>query len=374
MAACALVLLLAGGCGQNRVSSGRVITVRGYADLDALVRRHPGWAGIAQYDLALLRLQHASVRLNVPNGDTSLSLLPAPDLQVPLLTPGSKAGQQARLENLKQSQVSRLRVRRAQSRAEQVFPLKEEWQREAEAQYIQSLKKAQAIYLRQLRLGEQEQDVQRLNLSLQIKALQNTIDGWKVSPPPAPILKQTQAELIRKQALLTELDAAQVQRSLEISRTRNASLALARAARAAYVETRTHEKLADLQAKDDVQIAAFASRLALQEQALMRGPQIKAAFMPPSGWLGTTALPKAIPGVLPLPGSVTRSQEQLLAAEARLRTQRARWLAFLYDDTRAAVLDAAQQQHWQVTFGKSGAGEALTEPLANLLTVKVWKA
>lgn len=373
-ALCALALSLsAAGCGQ----AGHVAplkTVRGYADLDILVRHHPGWVGVARYDLALTRLRNASVRVSDLQGDPSLAVLEAPDAPLPQIAPGVAQGERLQLEAVRRTQIARLRARRAQARQAQVALLQDAWRQQADTDYALAARRAQGAYLRQVRRAAGDREARRLNLSLQIKALTDTLAAWKTSPPPAPRLRQAQAALAQRQTELAALESARALELRTAGAARSQALAQAQAARLAFVQAQTHQKLAALEAQDSGQVAAFEARLAKQEQALLAAQAAQApVLVAPAGSLSAEALPPAPHAPALLPGSAARSEAQLQSAQTHLLAQRARWIAFLYDDTRAAALDAAQQQHWIVTFGRTGPGVPLTGPLAQILATRIWK-
>ena len=369
----ALVCALA-GCAPRHARQAHILPVQGHADLDVLVRSHPGWPGVAQYDLALTRLRNASVRLDRPNEDAALAVLPAAEASAPPSPAVLARGEQQQLEAIGRAQVARVRERRALARQRQLAPLRAAWQREADAEYARQARRAQGLYLRRVRRLLSDQDVQRLNLSLQIKALQDIVAGWKASTPPTPRLTQSRKELAQKQARLTQLNTA---RSGELGAAvadRRVAIAQAAGARDAYVQRLTGQKEAALLAQDERQTRAFAQSLARQEQALMQSQAAQAALpVAPAGPLDAEALPAQRSPAALSAGSAAKSLRQLRMAQTRLRAQRARWVAFLYAATRAAALDAAQKRHWSVVFARTGPGAALTAPLAKILALQGWK-
>ncbi len=347
---------------------------QGYADLDVLVRSHPGWPGVAQYDLALIRLRHALVRLDRPADNAELAVLPA-DNAAALPSPAVFArGAKQQLEAVRLAQVARVRERRALARQRQLAPSREAWQREARAEYVRQARLAQGVYLRRVRATLADRDVQRLNLSLQIKALQDIVAGWKASTPPTPRLTQARKDLAQKQAQLALLETERSQALQFALVERHAMIRQAAAKRDAYVQQLTGQKEAALRMQDEQQTRVFAQSLVRQEQELLQSQSVQAtAPVTPAGSLGADALPSGrnLPALSP--GSTAKSLRQLQMAQTRLLAQRARWVAFIYDDTRAAALDAAQKRHWTLSFAKTGPGLALTAPLAQILALQGWK-
>ncbi|MDQ2686399.1 MAG: hypothetical protein M3Y28_00870, partial [Armatimonadota bacterium] len=124
-----------------------------------------------------------------------------------------------------------------------------------------------------------------------------------------------------------------------------------------------------LKALDEGQIVAFSAGLSAQRLSLLRAAQsFRAASVPAAGSLAAESLPAEASG---LEGPALAN---LRAARSRLIAQRARWIAFLYDDTRSAALDVAERRRWIVSFDSAHPqGRDLTAPLAQALTKAVWK-
>ncbi len=364
--ACAL-----GGCAGGGRRAAPPVSVRGYARLDALVRRHPGWVGLARYDEALGRLAQAAGRppASAPP-DTGLAALP-PSPEGPLIGPApTLAGERARLGTVQRVQVARLQGRQAQNRRRQIALETPVWERQAAAQYTRTVTAAQTAYAQ--RLARPSSDARRLNLPLQIRALQKIVAGWKASTPPTPALNRAEADLQAKQGELSALDQDRQTSMREAAAARDAMLAAALRARSAFVSTQAALEEARLRGQDDRQAASLQDRLARQRAALLHEDQsLSAAPVPPADGLGPQALP---PG--PVPATSARGAgHSFRLAEAQLKAQRDRWRAFLYSDTRAAALDVAAQRHWVVAFGPPHAGERdLTAPLAQALVTRVWKS
>ncbi len=348
----------------------------GTANLDALVRRHPGWQGVAQYDAALARLQTDAARLGqAASVPATLPPLPSLEASAPRVPAALAAGQAARLLQAEQAQGARLRQRRAQARTRQIALAREVWQREADTQYGHAAERAQFAYSRQARAVAARRQGERLNLTLQIHALERLVGGWKASVPPAPELKAAQAELAQKQARLAQLDLAQGIELHLAQAQRDAAVSQAQAARAAYVQAQAAGEEARLSAQDETQVRLLESRLAAQRMALLsEESKPLAGDVSPAGTLNAQAVPSAPVQAALSSASLSRSQASLQAARAHLEQQRTRWVAFLYDDTRSAALDAAHRRHWVLSFGPTRAGAAdLTGPLSQDLAAHAWK-
>lgn len=327
---------------------------------------------MARYDEALARLAEAARRppATAPRDTGLAGLPPAPEgaLTAPAL---ALQGERQRLATVQRVQVSRLRERQAQNRSRQVALESQVWERQAAAQYARTAEAAQAAYTQRLTLLAADQDARRLNLTLQIRALQKIIAGWNASTPPTPALNRAKAELPQKQAQLAALEQEHRQFLAQARADRDAALAAAARERMAFVSTQTHLEETRLRSQDEQQASVLQSRLASQREELLREEQsLSAAPVPPVGGLGPQSLP---PG--PIPATAVRGAgHSFRLARAELQAQRDRWLAFLYRDTRAAALDAATRRHWIVTFGRPAPGERdLTAPLAQALTTRVWK-
>ena len=348
------------------------MSVHGYARLDALVRRHPGWGGVARYDQALTRLAEAARRTppNAPPDMDLVGLPPAPGalLSAPAL---ALAGESLRLEAIQRVQVSRLRDRQEGNRRRQITLESQAWERQAAAQYARTVEEAQAAYTRRLSLLGVDSDARRLNLTLQIGALQKIVSGWNASTPPTPRLNAARTELEEKKAALALLDQGR-QKSLAQARSvRDTALQAALQTRTAFVSGLAGAEETRLRSQDDLQAATLQGRLVAQRQALLAEERsLSAPPVSPAGGLGSQRLPAGPVPATAAPGA----GHSFRLAKAQLEAERARWLSFLYSDTQAAALDAAARQHWVVTFGRAApGGRDLTAALAQALTTRVWK-
>ncbi len=366
-------LLALGGCAAARHTAAVVAPTRGDADLDALVRHHPGWAGVARYDQALARLDAAANRPTTGlESDSGLAVLPnvvtepgqAPALDI--------AADRQRLAEVERVQVARLKQRQTQSRDRRIALNREVWQRQAQAQYDLALKGAQAAYLRQVQTLGLDREARRLNLTLQIKALQKIVTGWNNSVPPTPELNLAKTDLAKKQAESEALNQTVAQAAVQARADRDAADAQALAVRDAYIAGQSDQLAARLLAQDAQQTAALQARLTQQQAALLREEQAPPnQAVPAAGELGVQSLPS---GPSPAVAASSAAAHSLRLSERLLQAQRTRWVAFIYDDTRAAALDVAGRHHWIVTFRRPAPGARdLTAPLAQELTTSVWK-
>lgn len=360
-----------GGCGHGaRTPAPLPPPVRGHADLEALVHRHPGWKGVQQFDQALVRLQYAATH-PVPSltPDTGLGTLPPVDAEMaPTSVPALQAEAQ-RLSGVQTTQIARLRTQLAQNRERQIAQERESWIKEAQLTYEKAVAAVQAAYARRVARLTSERDVQSVNLTLQIRALEKIVNGWDNSVPPTPELNQAKADLVQKRAALAALDASQSASFVAARASRDQALAQARGVRDAFVQAQTVTRESSLKAADEGQIAAFSAGLSAQRLSLLRDVQaFRASSVPAAGNLGAQALPPEAGG------RGGPALANLRAARSRLIAQRARWIAFLYDDTRAAALDVAERRRWIVSFDSAHPqGQDLTAPLGEALTKAVWK-
>lgn len=355
--------ILGGGCASHQAPAPPPL--HGLVNLDELVRRHPGWSGVGQYDAALRRLEQAARALPQGNGsDQKLATLPA------LLAAGSvslssglsaesNAEQVQRLKSVQQSLLESLRGRRAMVREDQIRQKQDIWRSEARLRFSVPLESVQS-----------QPDLELQLLEANVATLTRTIAGWKQAPPPAPKLEALRTKVNTERAKLEALLTTRAQQR-EIAQTRHREeIARARADRTAYVQAQADTLEAHLRTEDERLIAAQAARLTQQRTALLGAlAQPPALTVPTTGFAGQETLPHGL-GVV----QSGLSQASLTASEVRLRAQRARWVKFLYDDTQAAALDAAGQRGWDVTFGHPRPGDRdLTGALAQALTSSLWR-
>jgi len=365
-----VAVFLASGCGRHAVPAVAPAPLRGHADLNVLVRRHPGWAGVLQYDQTLARLTEAATQPapTLPL-DVGLGTLPPVDAGITLTPALALEAERRRLSGIAQAQIVRLGAQLARNRSKQLAQERESWVKAAQKDYAQTVVLAQADYAQRVTDLTDERHARRVNLVLQIRALDKIVKAWDVSIPPTPELNKAKADLARKLAELAAFDASQDRALVEARAARDETLAQARKTREASVETQALSKEAALNHKDELQMAKFGADLSLQQLRLLRQAQsLKAVPVSPAGSLTAQSLPPDTGGHL------GAAETKLRVARSRLVAQRARWIAFLYDDTRAAALDVAGQRHWIVSFGPGQPqGADLTAPLAQALTASVWK-
>lgn len=344
-----------------------------YANLGVLARTDPGWAGVALYDRMLTRLRAsvtgARAGLFQPIPALRLSALPGLDLPGGAFAlPQATLEQQRRLlAQLELTQVERLRERRAQSREQQLRVQQRVWQREAQVRYARAVAAAQAQFAQNYGEAFAADSARRLNLTLQIHALQKTVVQWSQSKPPTPRLDLARRQLASREAELARLASAQTGAIAALMRARATAIAQASADSVAYMQQQRAELEARLQTLDEVAITQQRALLAHQTSALLsRERQLVAAAVPTAGTLGPLSLPSA---------AVTLPAAGLRQAEARLQAQRARWVRGVYDETRAAAQDAAQQRGWRVNFLPGRRGEPdRTSQLAALLASRIWRS
>ena len=335
--------------------------LHGSVNLDLLVRRHPGWGGVSQYDAALYRLEQSS-RTLPPSGrpDERIATLPAlPAGTVSELSGPGAAGIAPRLGATQNVLLDGLRARREMARRDEVEGNRDAWRREARLRFPNPTSAVSSAPDLELQL-----------LEANVETLTRTVDNWKPSPPPAPRLSAVKDLLARNkarlQALLTAREAARVAAQARLAEERQSR----RDARVAYTQAQADSLEGRLKGDDERLIAAQAARLTSQRAALLAALGRPAALaVPAAGYAGVETLPHG-PGV----AQASLSAQSLAASEARLRAQRARWIKFLYDDTQAAALDVAGQRRWDVTFGRPRPGDRdLTAALMQAMAGSVWR-
>ena len=318
-------LLLAGCHAQARPARLRPVTAR----LDVLVRSHPGWPGVALYDQMLTRLRTsahlAQAGLGRPVPPMTLAGLSGLDLPGGSFTlpAGTLEGQRRLLAQLGQEQMARLRERRAQARAQQLRAQTRVWRSEARRAYDQAVADADVLYARDYGDAFAADSALRLNLALQIRALEKTVGHWTLSTPPTPRLDRARQDLAAKRLQLALLQSRQAGALAGLVQARAATLARAAAARVAFVADERTQTAAHLRALDEAALAAQRVLLARETAGLLaREGQLVAAALPGAGTLGPLSLPGGVP---PAPAGTALGD-----AEAQLETQRARWVRGLY--------------------------------------------
>ena len=358
---CMCVALLATGCSQKKTALAPLL--RGTVNLDILIKHHPGWNGVGQYDAALDRLEQASRQLP-PAGQPDekmaiLPALPAGNIAAAGSSVEGLASTISRLNAIKHALLSSLRQRRELERLEQLR-LEGEL-REREANRLFTVATSEKPILPDL-------DLQLLSAS--VAALTKTVVNWDLSLPPSPKLDQLRAKVVLDRARLEALVAARAQQREAAAQLQRVEAQSVLNARANYVRSHQLALEARLISEDERLIAAQHARLSSEQNTLLHAlAQPEAIEVPAAGNAGVLLLPRG-PGIIP----ARLSQASLTASEQRLRLQRARWLNLLRDDTVSAVQDTAKAQHWEVTFGPPRPGDRdLTDKMTQALTSGIWR-
>lgn len=352
------------GCASEKAAPSTPL-VRGSVNLAALVQQHPGWRGVRQYDEALRRLQAVARQKAgaAPLGASLGALPPETGLNgVAAASPSDAVLDQAqgRLEGIERTRLQRLRDRREAARQDQLAESRSLWTREARAQF--PLPEPGDS-------GPTNPDLAIQLLRLNIQALTDTYDAWSKAKRPAPDLEALHRKIAQEQGQLSRLIDQRAAQQKAVLEARRVALARVREARTQRVETQAAQTEAALRADDERLIAHQQALLSAQLASLMQtGDARRAGLVPPAGDLGAQSL-----SALSTPGAALSAQS-VQSAVANLEAQRSRWIAFLYDDTRAAAQDAAGRQHWQISFASPQPGERdLTAPMAQALARTVWR-
>lgn len=355
--------LLIGGCATH-TRPAPPPPVRGYVDLAALTRRHPGWSGVSQYDAALARLKTAARSLPpTDRPDQKIATLPA----LPSTSgvgksalPAADAGQIGRrLTSVQRALLDGLRSRREMARADQVASRQDGWVREARQQFP-IVPETAAL----------QPDLALQLLQVNVETLTKTLDGWKEAVPPAPKREALRVKVETDRARLQSLWAARVQARDVAKARQEAERRRLREARVAYVQTQADTLESRLHTGDERFITGQQARLTRERTALLGAlAQPAPVLVPVAGDVGAQTLPKG--------SNVARAAlagKSLAEAEAHLGAQRARWVRHLYDDTRAAAQDMADQRNMDVTFGPPRPGDRdLTPTLVQAMREGVWR-
>ena len=359
----AIIGLANGGCATHTPPPPPP-PLRGYVNLDALTRRHPGWSGVGRYDAALRRLEEAARSLPpAARPDQAIATLPALPAEAGgdgAALPVADAGQVSRrLLSVQQSLMAGLRSRRGMVRDEQLRSRQDVWQREARQQYPVPVQKAVI-----------QPDLELQLLQANVETLTRTLDGWKESVPPAPKREALRAKVEADRARLQAIVAARAQAQGAAQARDAADARRLLEARTAYVQAQADSLESRLSADDARFLSGQQARLTRQRTALLGAlAESVPVSVPDAGDAGPQTLPNG-PGA----ARAALSVASLAEAEARLSAQRARWIRHLYDDTQAAARDTADQRRWDVTFGPPRPGDRdLTQPMARAMQAGVWR-
>ena len=359
---CAIAVVLASaGCGPRRAALAPPL--RGSVNLVMLIRQHPGWSGLGQYDAALTRLESVSRQLPLPGQpDAKLGNLPALAPAAGFstaVTPGELTRVGNRLGAVQSGLLGGLRQRRDQERQKQLRQEGELREREAARLFPFTAGSSQ---------GEPDLDLQLLQAS--VDALTRTVGSWDQSKPPAPALEALRLKVARDRARLEALLAERVRSRVAAATEQQDAIQSVLRKRAIYAQAQQAALEARLTAEDAELIALQKERLTQERLALLQAlTRPDPLFASADGNAGSVTLPR---GAGIAPASV--SEASLMASEVRLRLQRARWLRFLEDDTAAAAKDTAQGRRWDVTFGPPRPGDRdLTAQMAQALAAGIWR-
>ncbi|BDI33061.1 hypothetical protein CCAX7_51120 [Capsulimonas corticalis] len=364
---CAFALATIAGCGRKAPPA--VVTRSGVVDLDQLTPMHPGWRNIGQFDEAIAEVRKGAAGDKSVLGDVSLDTLPAIDISAPSRPDVGLDGERRRLEALGARQLALLRARSAEERDLQLRRESRTWKVEAEQQYQTALLAIENRYAAEYDRIIAEQTQEKLNLMLQIRALKDTIDHWKLSTPPAPELLQARQDLVDKQARYDAADTTHLAAIAAARSQRANEIRDALQARADYVAQKYAALETSLKAEDARQAEREALRLHTEREGLLA--QIGAAETTSAPLVGAlsaqTVREAGIAGA--------SNARDLAAGEQRIAAQRDRWRSYLRADTRTAALDAAAEKNWSIVFGKPGPGaKDLTAEVATALKAGVWKS
>jgi len=344
LAAAILLVCCGAGCAAHRQAAAPR-TVYGYADLTALVRHQPGWAGLGQYDAALARLSAAA---NLPpsgQADPKMATLPAlqPEAAGSAAPGGKDVSEIARhLSAVQAGLLGGLSERRQAAREDQISRQQDLWKRDA-----------RKLFPVPTRTAEISSDLTLQLLQANVAALTQTLDHWDNSKPPAPKLARLKLKVEADRDRLNALIATRIRARETARAARVAAIQRQRSARVTYVQAQGDALAAHLETEDARVLDSQQRRLSAQRSALLGAlARLEPVSVPAAGDAGVLVLP-----VWPGAARASLSAASLQAARARLLAQRGRWAQYLYDDTRASALDAAARLHWNITFGPPRRGD-----------------
>jgi hypothetical protein len=334
----------------------------------SLVRHQPGWAGLAQYDAALARLNSAAQRLPFAGqADPKMAILPAlPPGVAPDAVPPAKdvGGIARRLSDVQAALIGSLNDRRKIAREDQISRQQDLWRRDA-----------RQLFPIPARTAEISSDLTLQMLEANVAALTRTLNHWDNSTPPAPRLARLKLKVEADRNRLQALIAARIQTREAARAARLAAIQRQRQARLDYVQAQENSLAARLETDDRRVLNAQKQRLSKQRETLLAAlARPEPMSVPPAGDAGALTLPNGPSAVrASLSAASLRAASlraaSLRAARTKLMAQRGRWVQYLYADTRGAALDAAAQHHWNITFGPPRPGDRdLTAELERALT------
>ena len=360
-AALLLTCLAGAGCGSppKAVPQTASAPVSGSVNLETLVRQHPGWDGVGRYDAALTRLDRAVS--GVPGASATPAVTLPALAALPLDRTGGAGGDAqaaAHLRAVQQNLLAGIRARRALARAEQIARQRSLWRREARQLFPVPTQSTQVVPDFNLQL-----------LRVNVRALTQTLENWKLSTPPTPRLNALRVKVEADRDRLLALISSREKAVQDKQNTYEAQVRDLRTARLTYVEAQADALSARLEREDARALAAQQARLSAQRAALLTAlARPVPTTVSAEGTLGQVTLPSA-PGA----ARAALSASALRAARTRLQAQRTRWLRYLYDDAKAAAEDAAERRHWTITFGPPSAGQRdLTGPVTEALNAGPW--
>ena len=353
------------GCASHRTAAPRAAApVPGYVNLDSLVHQHPGWDGVGRYDAALRRLDGAVSSVPGTAATPAVSLPPLPAGSQPASSSpaadntADNAAVAAHLQHVQRELLAGTRARRALARDEQIARQRSLWRRDARQLFPVPTRSTEVVPDFNLQL-----------LRVNVRALTQTLENWKLSTPPTPRLDALHLKVEADRDRLLALISAREKAVRDQQDSYEAQVRDRRVARIAYVDAQEDALSARLNREDARTLAAQQARLSGERAALLLAlTRPTPMAVPAAGSLGEVTLPSG-------PGAerAALSATALRAARTRLEAQRTRWLRYLYDDTRAAAEDAAGHHHWTLTFGPPVAGQRdLTGPVAEALKAGPW--
>ncbi len=337
--------MLCSGCA-SRPPAAAPRTVYGYANMSALVRHQPGWAGLAQYDAALARLNSAAQSLpSAGQADPKMATLPPmlPGIALDAVPQAKDVGGIARrLSDVQAALIGSLNDRRKIAREDQINRQQNLWKRDA-----------RQLFPIPARTAEISSDLTLQLLQTNVAALTRTLDHWDNSKPPAPALVRLKLKVEADRNRLQSLIADRIQTREAARLARLAAIQRQRQARLDYVQAQGNSLTARLETDDRRVLNAQKQRLSKQRKTLLAAlARPDPVSVPPAGDAGALTLPNG-PGA----ARASLSAASLRAARMKLMAQRGRWVQYLYEDTRGAALDAAAQHHWNITFGLPRPGD-----------------
>lgn len=351
------------GCGHKATTSLPGKLGLGYVNIAQIAALDPGWAGVANFDSILKDLSSlpAPVLSTVANGSFN-GLTPEKSTSAVPVSNAELTRERARLASETDDQLVRFEDRRTAARIERLSHDTSDWQRAGSDRATALINAALNDFSASVADLKKFDTSKRLNLRLQIRALETTIAYWSPTKPPAPQLSIARSELHKKTAELSDLDNSESLDLANLMSLRDLSLIAAKTSPAAYVKSRYKAELQTIVTRDNMDLRAYRAQLNKQTaNLLIRGSQL--GQMPVAVASSGSSNDSLSVGFSEVHGQPISTKSTV----SKLERQRQYWISQIYRDTRIKVVSIAKQEHWKVTFAQEAGAPDYTAHVAEVL-------